>query len=192
MSLPTATMAEDDLLVGLVGDGVRPGALTVGGWLWTHTRRPDLGLTMGTPGVPDIIAVHPQRRRVLALELKALRGRFRPGQEGWLVALREAGVDARVVRPEDYDALVDELVGDRVIERRSGRMTHPDRIVITTEEALAAALHVTSVRCIAASGVATVAEMTAPGFVSTCVLDHVHDAHAILAALDAAQRREGA
>jgi len=106
-----ADALEDDWLVGVTG------ALTAGGWLWTHVGRSDLAQLQGQPGVPDIIAVHPQRRRMLVLEIKAEHGDYRPFQEAWLDAFRGAGVDARTVRPGDYDALIDELAGDRLISR---------------------------------------------------------------------------
>lgn len=106
-------MTEDDLLTGIID------ALNVGGWLWTHTRRSDLGQTMGMPGVPDIIAVHPTRRtQIVALELKSAKGRMRPGQLEWLTAMRDNGADARVVTPDSYDETWRWLVGDRLIERR--------------------------------------------------------------------------
>ena len=96
-------MTEDDMLRGITQ------ALTLGGWTWTHSRRSDQALTMGTPGVPDIIAVHP-KRGMLVLELKSERGTFRPGQQEWLATLAHVGVDARVIRPADYDALIREVV----------------------------------------------------------------------------------
>jgi len=92
-------------------------ALSAGGWLWTHVRRADLAQQMGQPGVPDIIAVHPQRRRLIVLELKTETGAYRPLQEAWLEAFRRAGVDARTVRPEDLHPLEDELLGDRLLTR---------------------------------------------------------------------------
>lgn len=97
-------MTEDDLLVGVTD------ALTLGGWLWSHHRRSDLALMMGHTGLPDIIAVHPGRRRLLVLELKTETGRLDPRQREWLAALVGAGVDARIVRPADYDELVAELL----------------------------------------------------------------------------------
>ncbi len=91
-------MTEDELLAGITD------ALTLAGWRWTHIRRSDR-ITQGFEGLPDIIAVHPERAIVLAWELKTDLGVISTDQWGWLVALRDvAGVDARVVRPSDYDA----------------------------------------------------------------------------------------
>lgn len=106
------TFAEDDLLRGVTD------ALSAGGWLWTHVRRSDWALTMGTLGFPDVLAVHPGRRRLLVLELKATTGRASDDQLRWLEAFRSAGVDARLCRPSDYDALVDDLLGERLVAKR--------------------------------------------------------------------------
>lgn len=105
-------MTEDELLAGVTD------ALTVGGWLWTHGRRSDLAQLMGTPGVPDLLAVHHDRAAFLALELKADHGQPTRDQQAWLVALSRAHVDTRLVYPHDYDALIVELVGDRLQRKR--------------------------------------------------------------------------
>ena len=103
-------VTEDQLLDGITD------ALMVGGWRWWHIRRSDRALTMGDPGFPDIIAVHPVRG-VLALELKTETGRYRAGQREWLAALDGKRISARTVRPADYQALVDEVVGPRLVKR---------------------------------------------------------------------------
>lgn len=107
-------MTEDELLTGLTQ------ALTIAGWRWTHARRSDLAVTMGDPGWPDLIAVHPLHPgRVLAWELKDRTGRVSPDQEAWLDALRgPAEVDARIVRPADYDEALAEILAAR--PRRAG------------------------------------------------------------------------
>ena len=90
-------MTEDELLAGITE------ALTFGGWRWTHILRSD-GVTMGSPGLPDIIAAHPDRPWALAWELKTQRGVVSPDQLGWLLAFRgSSGVDARIIRTADYD-----------------------------------------------------------------------------------------
>jgi hypothetical protein len=48
-------------------------------------------------GWPDLLLVHP-RRGVLALELKAERGRLTPAQRRWLELLGAAGIPAQVRR----------------------------------------------------------------------------------------------
>ena len=105
-------MREEELLEGVTD------ALTVGGWRWTHARRSDLALLQGTPGVPDLFAVHHELARFLALEIKAEHGSPTFDQTAWLVALSRAHVDARLVYPADYDALIVELVGDRLQRKR--------------------------------------------------------------------------
>jgi hypothetical protein len=91
------SMTEDELLAGITE------ALTFGGWTWTHLIRSD-GVTMGNAGLPDVIACHPERPWVLAWELKGERGVVSHDQLRWLLSLASVpGVDARVIRPSDYD-----------------------------------------------------------------------------------------
>ena len=100
---------EDDVMKGVMD------AAGFGGWMSFHVGRSDLGLVQGTSGFPDVVLVHPGRRRLLVLELKREDGRYRPGQAEWLEAFRRAGVDARTIRPGDLEALEDELLGDRLV-----------------------------------------------------------------------------
>lgn len=100
-------MTEEELWIG-----VRD-ALELGGWHYWHARRSDLALWEGYPGWPDVTAV--KAGRLLVLELKTATGLVSEPQGWWIAALRSAGVDARVVRPADYDALYAELVGDRLL-----------------------------------------------------------------------------
>ncbi len=103
---------EDDLLLGICH------ALDLGGWRWRHERRSDRALVMGSPGWPDLIAV--RDGRLLVLELKAERGVVTTDQQLWIDELRGAGIDARVIRPADYDALLVELLGDKLAQLRRG------------------------------------------------------------------------
>lgn len=98
-------MTEDELLQGITE------ALAFGGWRWTHIRRSD-GVTVGDPGLPDIIAAHPDRIHVLAWELKTTRGVVSRDQLAWLFALGRVGgdVDARIIRPADYDAALEVIL----------------------------------------------------------------------------------
>lgn len=99
------TMTEAELLAGITE------ALELSGWLWTHIRRSD-GVTMGDAGLPDVIAVHPTRGLVLAWELKSARGSATLDQAAWLAGFRRAQtVDARIVRPADYDDALAVIVG---------------------------------------------------------------------------------
>lgn len=100
-------MTEDELQLGICE------ALELGGWTWTHIRRSD-GITMGRPGLPDIIAAHDGRELVLAWELKSERGVVSPDQLRWLFALGSVeGVDSRVIRPRDYDLALRVIIGGR-------------------------------------------------------------------------------
>lgn len=108
---------EDGMLRGILDTMARTG------WLAHHVRRMDLGVAAGDTGYPDITACHPGRGLFLVLELKSDTGRYEPGQREWLAAFRGAGVDARTVWPADYDALIEELAGERLISisgRRAG------------------------------------------------------------------------
>lgn len=99
-------MTEDELLAGITE------ALTLAGWRWSHHRRSDQAILMGDPGLPDIIAVHPTREiPVLAWELKTERGSVTRDQLGWIFDLGAAGLDARLVRPADYDTALSLIVG---------------------------------------------------------------------------------
>lgn len=97
-------MTEDELLLGITE------ALTIAGWRWTHIRRSD-GVTVGNAGLPDIIAVHPDRDEVLAWELKSERGQLTPDQFGWIAGMNRRTIDARVIKPRDYDDALNVILG---------------------------------------------------------------------------------
>ena len=98
-------MTEDELLAGLLD------AAAAGGWLVHHDRRSDLARQQGDSGFPDLVMAHPKRHLVLVLECKIASGRFRTGQQEWIDAFSKAGADARIVRPDRYDELVEYLRG---------------------------------------------------------------------------------
>lgn len=100
-------MTEDELLAGITE------ALGWGGWTWTHILRSD-GVTMGLPGLPDIIAGHRQRGIILAWELKSTSGNLSTEQVAWMLVLEKVcGVDYRIIRPADYDRALDVIVKHR-------------------------------------------------------------------------------
>jgi hypothetical protein len=73
--------------------------------VWTV---PDMRMT--TAGLPDVIAVHPDRAPLLMWELKTERGRVRPEQVKALRHLDKIpGIDARVVRPSDWAKLKESI-----------------------------------------------------------------------------------
>jgi hypothetical protein len=88
-------------------------AATFGGWTVAHFGHARAADGWRTParydaaGFPDLVLV---RDRVLFLELKSARGRLSAAQNKWIAALGAAGADARVIRPADLDAIVDELL----------------------------------------------------------------------------------
>ena len=88
--------------------------------VWTV---PDMRRT--TAGLPDIVALGPVNQRghmrLLMWELKSQRGRVRPEQRNviaWLQLVK--GVDARVVRPRDWQALSAALAHDGQDRQPSG------------------------------------------------------------------------
>jgi hypothetical protein len=89
-----ATIVEACRVLGYRVAHFRP-ARTAHGW-----RTP----MSGDVGFPDLICAG--AGRVLALELKAARGRLGPEQAEWLQAMQGAVVHAQVVRPAELDELL--------------------------------------------------------------------------------------
>lgn len=72
-------------------------ALTLFGWRWVHSRPAITAkgwrtALEGSPGFVDILAVHPERRVLLFVEVKAEKGRRTPDQALWGKALSQVGV----------------------------------------------------------------------------------------------------
>lgn len=99
-------MTEAELMAGITD------ALTLAGWRWTHIRRSD-GITVGASGLPDIIAAHPLYDTVLAWELKSATGQPTADQTAWLLGLNGRTIDARVIRPRDYDDVLGMILAPR-------------------------------------------------------------------------------
>lgn len=98
-------MTEEELLIAITD------ALTLFGWRWMHLRRSDLARVQGSQGWPDLIAIHPDRRLAMALELKTHTGRPTEDQAAWLAFLNLAGIPARIVRPMDLDLILEVITG---------------------------------------------------------------------------------
>ena len=64
-------------------------------------------------GFPDLVLVHPKRKRVLFVELKTNRGRRTPGQIAWSIDLTEARAAYRLWRPCDWPEIEATLKGKR-------------------------------------------------------------------------------
>lgn len=67
-------------------------------------------------GFPDLLLVHPGRRRTLYAELKSTKGRLTTTQLDWLVDLAVAGNHVHLWRPYDWitGAIERELRGPRI------------------------------------------------------------------------------
>lgn len=73
------------------------------GWTLTyHTHRSE----HSAEGWPDLVLVHPRRRRALFVELKTNTGRLTIAQRMWLRALEHAGLEVTVWRPRDLSAVL--------------------------------------------------------------------------------------
>ena len=83
---------------------------------WRHAHFRPLHTTKGwrTPqsgdaGFPDLVLVHPAKKRVIFAELK-VDSPVRPDQKEWLEALGSVqGVETYLWRPPDWDAVLDIL-----------------------------------------------------------------------------------
>lgn len=81
---------------------------TLCGWLAYHTR--DSRGSAG--GFPDLVLVHPTRRRVVYAELKSERGKVKPDQIRWIEALQSAGQNAHIWRPRHWPIIERYLKGE--------------------------------------------------------------------------------
>ena len=96
-------MSEDELMTALLE------LLGLMGWRAYHVRRSDRAIVqgMGGLGFPDIVAIKPDRSRMLAIECKSDRGIPTPDQLAWLYAFRSlVTCEATIVRPATYDAAI--------------------------------------------------------------------------------------
>jgi len=64
-----------------------------------------------TPGFPDLTIVG--HGTIFCWELKGPRGRVSDAQRAWIDDLVAAGIDARVIFPEDYDDALAALAAGR-------------------------------------------------------------------------------
>lgn len=75
------------------------------GWYTHHT----FDSRRSNPGFPDLVLVHPKRGFVIFAELKSEKGRVTREQSAWIDALTQAGADAFVWRPADWDQIIERL-----------------------------------------------------------------------------------
>lgn len=81
------------------------------GWLVYHPEKAQIRgnwLTAGSHGFPDLVLVHPKRGVIFA-ELKTEVGRVSEEQMRWLHALSDAGGEAYVWRPGDWNRILKRL-----------------------------------------------------------------------------------
>jgi len=57
-------------------------------------------------GFPDLVLVHPVKRRVIFAELKSENGEVSEHQQRWLDVLAQAGQEVYVWRPADIENIV--------------------------------------------------------------------------------------
>jgi len=62
-----------------------------------------------TKGFPDIVAIHPKRKKIVVIEVKTETGIVRPEQNDWLTWFSLCGIDARVLRPSMFDEFWEEM-----------------------------------------------------------------------------------
>lgn len=74
-------------------------ALKIAGWRVYHTWNS----MRSAKGFPDIVALHPKRKKPLVVELKTETGKLTPEQEEWLALFSDCGVDTWLLRPSMFD-----------------------------------------------------------------------------------------
>ena len=96
-------------------------ALRLAGYLWCHFRpawseKGYRTALSGTPGFPDIVAVHPSRHdSPLFVEVKADRGTRTGAQVMWAEALIRGGADYWLAdSKEETDRLLEYITGGKV------------------------------------------------------------------------------
>jgi hypothetical protein len=87
---------------------VRELAKTLGWRIYHHPY--SLG---ADPGFPDLVLVHPKKRRLVFAELKGPRGKISDSQWAWIEDLAAAGAEVYVWFPSDWDEVVEVLEGKR-------------------------------------------------------------------------------
>lgn len=92
-------------------------------WIWrlvvvSMNRHPRRGRRWASAGFPDMVLCKPPR--ILFWETKTQKGVVRPPQKEWISALQDSGVEARVIRPKDWDYIVGVLTDGGLPENRAG------------------------------------------------------------------------
>ena len=93
-------------------------ALTRGGWLWSH--HPDSRRLRGSPGQPDIVAVHPKTGCIRMIEAKGEGGKLSEAQQDWAAALGKNYSDQiyMLVKPHSLELACKLLINERTNRRQ--------------------------------------------------------------------------
>lgn len=70
-------------------------------------RHPRKGRRWAAAGFPDMVLCKPPK--IMFWEIKSKVGSVRQPQKEWIAALQGCGIEARVVRPKDWNYVVDTL-----------------------------------------------------------------------------------
>jgi hypothetical protein len=82
----------------------------------TYTSRGTQYGRPAAPGFPDWVFVHPEKRRLLFVELKSESGKVKPEQQEWIDALNLIpGVEAVIWRPSMWNEIVETLTGRKPV-----------------------------------------------------------------------------
>lgn len=72
------------------------------GWLSYTT----FASVFSAKGFPDLVLVHPARKRVIFAELKMPKGKLTDYQKNWKEKLIQAGAEYYLWRPDDWDSII--------------------------------------------------------------------------------------
>ena len=82
------------------------------GWMVAHFRPAKTDKGWRTPvsadgkGFPDLLLIHPQRGKLLVIEVKIPPNHLSEEQKDWIDWFQEAGVSVIIAKPEDWDYIV--------------------------------------------------------------------------------------
>jgi len=74
-------------------------ALRVAGYAHYHTYNS----IRSVKGFPDLICIHPKRKRLIAIEVKTDTGKLTPEQSEWLTLFSMCGVETWLLRPSQFE-----------------------------------------------------------------------------------------
>lgn len=79
------------------------------GWMHYHTHNSQ----RSPSGWPDLVLLHPVRRKLIIWELKSRKGKPSTSQLAWVAGLRSVGINAAVKWPADWanESIQQELRG---------------------------------------------------------------------------------